>query len=45
MWEGRENIKDSLTDVRKRQKIKSQVANEVSTLAKIDQWDDPRYKI
>lgn len=42
---GRENIKDSLTDGRKRQKIKSQVANEVSTQAKIDQQDDPRYEI
>lgn len=37
---GRENVKDSLTDVRKRQKIKSQVGNKVLTLAKADQ----RYK-
>jgi len=38
---GRENIKNSLTDVRKRQKLKPHVANKVSTLAKADKKEKP----
>lgn len=38
---GIENIKDSLFDVRKKQKIKLQVGNKVLTLAKADQRDKP----
>lgn len=35
------NIKDSLFNVRKRQKIKLQVGNKVLTLAESDQRDKP----
>lgn len=38
---GIENIKDSLFNVRKRQKIKLQVGNKVLTFAETDQRDKP----